>query len=171
MSEPTIRMLTDGKINEGLIRALFRDELDRGEITLRSYYATSGAIGAAEFTLIEYPDVAVILVFNAGDEEDYKIEERQATIHRILYRDAPDGWHVTLAVPDVDAWVMADPEVRAAFEADEATRANPRERSKRIGPMAEARAIDREAIAHAHPEFASLMEFLASRARIARASA
>ncbi len=160
MPRPSLQILAEKLSGERALQALFQGESKRGEIGIRSCFTSSGVISVAQSILLQYPEQAVILVFDAGDKDDHDIEERRNTIYRILAGTAPDGWHVTLARPDVDAWLMADPAARAIFEADGATRRSRIERAARIGEIARNRPLDREAIGKVHPEFASLVAFV-----------
>jgi hypothetical protein len=165
MPPSSIRVLTENLPEERALQAIFRDELERGSIEVQSLLTSSAALGVAEYSLLEHPDRPIALVLNAGDEDPMRREERRDTIHRILTNASTSGWHVALAVPDVEAWFMADPFVRATFDADEAARSSRHERAVRIGPLARRRSIDRESICREFPEFQALAEFLERSAR------
>jgi hypothetical protein len=78
----------------------------------------------------------------------------------MLSRIAHSGWHVTLAIPNLDAWVTADPRVKAIFDSNEATKTDRYLRAARIVGLAQERPLDRKAIGLAHPEFLELLRFV-----------
>src|SRR5262249_51242378 len=105
-------------------------------------------------------DGPIALVLNTDTDDPERIEREQKTIERILYRAAPRGWHVTLAIPKIDAWVKADPRIRQDFEANLATRDSRYNQSLQIEELVKEAPLDREAIRRAHPEFRALEEFI-----------
>ena len=54
------------------------------------------------------------LVLNVEGFDEDEIEERREIVPRILSTVAYSGWLLSLAIPDVVAWVMADPKFKAA---------------------------------------------------------
>ena len=166
-----IRVLTEDVKEENVLLAIFQEEVSGGLVSVQSFMTSSATLASAEYSLLTRRDCAVALVVNSNDWSEEEVEDERATIHRILHRAAPVGWHVSIAQPSVDAWIMADPAIRAIFEAKEATRSNPSQRAREIGEVAARHPIDREAIARAHPDFRSLVEFIAAHSRAPEAVA
>jgi hypothetical protein len=164
-------MITENLTERRFLDAIFRAEIERGAVEIASTLTSTGALSVAEYSLLEHPEIPVALVLNADTDDLERVDARQRTIERILTRAAPTGWHVTLAVPKIDAWVKADPRVREDFESNEATRDNRFNQGVRIGELAKVAPIDREAIARAHPEFRALEEFVERHAPIPQPSA
>src|SRR4051794_12318444 len=92
-----VRLLTEDLPEHRALEALFLPERRSGAVRVSSYLTSSAAIGAAEMSLLERPDVAVALVLNADTEDPLKIEERRQVVRRILYRSAPTGWLLSVA--------------------------------------------------------------------------
>jgi hypothetical protein len=76
-----------------------------------------------------------------------------------------------VAVPRVDAWVLADPRIAQAFLEDEATRTRWSAQAERIGELARQAPLDREAIGRACPGFAALAEFIKRHAPVPQPTA
>ena len=171
MATESIRVITENLKEEKALRAIFRDESGRGLVTVQSFLTSSAALGSAEYSLLTHRGRPVALVVNSDAWSPEEIEEERATIHRILYRASPRDWHVSIAQPNVDAWLMSDPSIRAIFDSDEVTRTSVHDRAVRVAEVAASRPIDREAIARAHPDFAALAEFIATHSRAPEAVA
>ncbi len=154
-----LRLITENLPEQRFLEAIFRPEIERGAVQVDSALTASAATGIAEYSLLSYPGRPVALVLNAGGRYPLTDEDLEATI-RILSKASRSDWCFVPADPDVDAWVMADPRVRAGFESDETTRNNLHERAARIGDLARARPIDRAAIGRSHPSFRDLDNFI-----------
>lgn len=155
-----VRLLAENLPEHRLLEAIFLDERQRGLVEVSSFLTPDAALGAAELFLLQHPERPVALVLNTGTDHSERIAAQRKVTRRVLSRITPDGWHLALAIPDVDAWVMADSRLRQAFESDETTRRSRYERAVRIGDLARDLPVDHEAIGRAHPEFAALAEFI-----------
>jgi hypothetical protein len=153
-------LITHSVTNQRFLEAVFRKERESGAMEVSSRSTYSGAIATAEYSLLTGQHNPIALVLNADTDDPERIESEERTIGRILYRAAPNGWHVALAVPNVDAWVKADPRIRADFEANPATRDSRYNQAVRIEELVKEAPLDRDAIRRARPEFRALEEFI-----------
>jgi hypothetical protein len=169
-SRTIVRLMAENLPEHRILEAIFLPERTAGLLKVSSYLTSSAAVAAAVGSVLERPDVPLALVLNTKTDDPAKIDDERRTISRILYRNGPADWHVALAVPDVDSWLMADPRVRQVFEADEVTRTDRYERAVRAIDLARAAPIDREAIGRAHPEFRALNEFIVENTRVPQTS-
>jgi hypothetical protein len=153
-------VITHSATDQRFLEAIFRKERESGVMEVSSRSTYSGAIAMAEYMLLMTGDRPIVLILNADTDDPERIKREQRTIERILYRSAPNGWHVTLAIPNVDAWVKADPRIRADFEANSATRGNRYNQAIRIWELVKEAPLNREEIRRVHPEFRALDEFI-----------
>ena len=160
MANDKIQLLTENRAEQLFLMAIFLEERRRGLIEVSSFLLPDTAVSAAELYLLQRPERPIALILNAGHKAPEQIEKKRAVLRRILSKITRKNWHISLANPNVDAWVMADPDVKAEFEADPAAKDNRHEQAARIGDIAARRDLDREKIGESHPEFAALVEYI-----------
>ena len=171
MAESNLSLFAGSGVIELDLRAIFRDELARGLCSLENCQNAGRALLAARDTLEDRPGSSAVVVINANDIGPAGLDDEIAAARRMLTRASRTGWHYAVATPDIDAWILADPAVRAAFEAMDPVPPTRQQRAYRIGEVAASRPIDREAIARAHPDFAALAGFIATHSRASEAVA
>jgi hypothetical protein len=175
MSAHRVHLISENLPEQSFLQAIFLEEWRRGLVGFGSYLTPDGALSGAELHLLRNlgrrEKQPIALVLNAGSRPLEVIARKRAAIGRDLSKISRGNWHVTLAIPKVDAWVLADPAVRAGFEADEATRDNRYEQSRRIREIAERRPIDRQLIAASHPEFVELAEYIREKTAVPQPTA
>jgi hypothetical protein len=164
--------MVEYKTDARFLEVIFRKQIKSGVIDLSSHYGTSGAVVDADSSLLIHPERPVALVLCTNTENRTEILKLRGTVHRILVQSSPVGWHAALAIPRLDAWVMVDPWIKAAFEADERTREGENcyyERSLRIGELTKDRPFDLSLLRRESTEFADLEEFIDRQVRAAQA--
>src|SRR4051812_25188647 len=111
MPVPSVRILAENLPEQRFLEAIFREELEHDLVEISSWLTSSAVIGIAQRTLLEQPERPVALVLNTNTRDPREIDVQGRTVRRILARITPDGWHVALAIPEVDVWVLADPRI------------------------------------------------------------
>jgi hypothetical protein len=154
-------MFGQGPEADRFLRAIFPDQITSGLIHLSTPYA-SGALTWAQGSLLMHPERPVALVLCSETEDRRAIITMKDAAQRVLASGKPTGWHVAMAVPRLDAWVMVDPRIREAFEADELTRdpQNYYGRSLKIGELTKDKPFDVALLRQESAEFQGLEEFL-----------
>jgi len=162
----SILVAVERRFAERALKAIFRAEDAKGEIEWVAAGSMSSAFGTIESSLLSDPGRPVAMVYNAKGQGQEEVESDRAAIHRMLHHASyRQIWHVSVAIPDVIAWIMADPAIRPAFDQMVPVPSTREERAEKIGEVAARRPIDREAIARAFPDFRSLVEFIGTHAR------
>ncbi|MDR3639093.1 MAG: hypothetical protein P4L84_35135 [Isosphaeraceae bacterium] len=160
MASPQVQLLAENLPEHRFLEAIFLEERRAGLVTVSSYLLPSTALAAAELYLLQDRQRPIALVLNSGTKVPEQIERKRASLQRVLSRITPEHWLVVLAIPDVDSWIMADPQVQERMAADLAFRESRDERSARIAELARTHPLDRNAIGQAHPEFRDLVGFI-----------
>ncbi len=159
MTTRKFQLLAENLPEQRFLQAIFRQERKASLPEVSSYLLAESAIGAAQLYLLQDPDRPVALVLNEADRD--RAADRRREIESFLGRLArPDNFLLTFAIPDVDAWIRADPVVEIA------RRTNPllsEDRHKFAANLARElgdHPIGRDAIAARFPEFRELRDFL-----------
>jgi hypothetical protein len=162
MPSPNVRILTEKLADQRFLGAIFLGEESLGLIEIIPCLTSSAAVSGAMTMLSNDPERPIAVVINADTEEPREVKTIRGSAWRLLAQvtDGDENWHVALAVPRVDAWVLADPRIAQAFQAEEATRTRRSAQAERIGELARQAPLDREAIGRAHPGFAALAAFI-----------
>jgi hypothetical protein len=162
MPSPSIRIFTEKLPEQRFLQAIFFEEEALGLVEISPELAASGAVSAATSSLLDHPERPAVVVINADTEDPREVKALRGSAWRLLAQvtDGDENWHVAVAVPRVDAWVLADPRIAQAFQAEEATRTRRWAQAERIGELARQAPLDREAIGRAHPGFAALAAFI-----------
>lgn len=123
MRRPAVWVLTESLAARRFLEAILAERIQRREIAVDDFLLRSTAIGAAQLSLARDPGQPVALVLSADTTEPCQIEEQRARLRRILDYEACDShdYHIALAAPHLNAWAMADPRIKAEFEAREDT--------------------------------------------------
>ncbi len=109
-----IRILVENRAEELMVDALFADCIQAGAVGVTMCWDASSAVSIAESSLLRSPQLAVALVLNEATEPT----DFRQSIERLLSSAAPrTSWQVTLAAPDLAAWLKLDPAFSAALAA------------------------------------------------------
>ncbi len=160
MTKPKVQMVTATLSEHRGLAAIFSREVHTGSLSIISYMQAQTAVGGAELSLLNDPERPVALVLDAETVDAEAIDQRRRSMERRLGRLTPEPWTITLAVPNIESWALADPEIRALFESDEAFGSNRLRSATRLADFVRQHAIDRAEVGRQHPEFARLLEYL-----------
>jgi len=166
MRPNSILVAGGGFLVDAVLQILYSREIASGKIELDWSSTMSSAFGVIQDSVLYDPLRPAAMVANTDDDTEEEIEEGRAACRRMLHRATfQANWLVAFAIPDAEAWIMADPVVREAVDRMDPAPTTRRERIARISEMGKHRPIDREAIARAFPDFRALDEFIKSRVK------
>jgi hypothetical protein len=162
MASHKIHLFTEKLADRRFMEAIFLEEEARGLVEIEAELTSSGAVTAAMTVLSDHPERLIAVAINADTNDPREVKAIRGSAWRLLAQltDGDENWHVAVAVPRIDAWILADPRIAQAFQADEATRKSRYAQAEQIGELARQAPLDRAAIGRACPEFAALAEFI-----------
>jgi len=159
-----LRLFAEQRADLDFLTAIYSEEIAGGQIAPDAGLSPSGAVGGAEFSLLEHPNTPVALVLTTQTEDLRECRKILGLAEGMLASAYPHNWHVALAIPRLDAWAVQDPVVQAAFAANPRTQPGVpdsyQNRARLLQELVQRRPFDREALRQASTQFAALDAFI-----------
>jgi hypothetical protein len=162
VNRPPVRLITDNLAERNFLQALYLDEIGSGRIALNYGLGAESAITMAESSLLSRPAYPVALVLNSETVDPEQIKARRFRIEKKLMvaASAESSWVVSLAIPKLNAWLIADPFIQEAFARRPDTRESYHSQAVAILDLVRRHPVDRQKVKDCFPDFTQLDDFL-----------
>jgi hypothetical protein len=125
---------------------------------------TSGAVARARASLEEHREQPVVLLLSTRTDNPIKLEEEyRGPIRRMLTPSAAcrEDWHLALAVPELEDWVLSDPRIRQDLESRfQGKYSTELDRALRVLELTKRQPFDATELLRSNDEYQALIVFL-----------
>jgi hypothetical protein len=134
MAKPVL-LFTVGFLQEKCLHAILSKLIDDHQIETDYHPTEDSAAITAGSVVARHPDLYAAVVLETGSKESEKIRETYETgCWRVAsFYPSRDQWHVALAIPSIEKWVLIDDHIRQEYEKihqDPNMSSTPEERAK-----------------------------------------
>ena len=172
MSDALVRLFVENLPEKNFLSAIYRREIDAQLMELEAGRGAESTIALAESSLQDQPELPIALVLNSDTKQAAEIKRRKNRIFQKFFVIEPDQsrWCVAFAIPKLNAWVLADPFIKARLPAWRKGASQYDAQAVAILDLTKSYTIDRSCLTK-FPDFKELDRFLQGRLKKARARA